>query len=72
MDIAFGDCILVGGFCYTLILVDKATRYNWVYGLKDLLSDSILSALRYFKANTGSYAHCFHSDCDAKLFGMHI
>jgi hypothetical protein len=59
----------VGGFCYALILVDRATRYNWVYGLKDFLSDSILSALRYFKADAGSYACCFHLDCNAKLFG---
>ncbi len=72
MDIAFGDCISVGGFCYALILVDRATRYNWVYGLKDLLGDSILFALRYFKADTGSYARCFRSDYDAKLFGMRI
>jgi hypothetical protein len=70
--IAFGDCILVGGFCYALILVNRATRYNWVYGLKDLSSDSILSALHYFKADAGSYACCFRSDCDAKLFGTRI
>ncbi len=72
MDIAFGDCILVVFFCYALILVDRATRYNWVYGLKDLLSDSILSALCYFKADAGSYACCFHSDCDARFCGMRI
>ncbi len=72
VDIAFGDCVLVGGVCYALILVDRATCYNWVYGLKDLLSDSILSARCNFKADTGSYAHCFCLDCDAKLFGMHI
>ncbi len=28
VDITFGDCVLVGGFCYTLIFVDWATRYN--------------------------------------------
>jgi len=72
MDIAFGDCVSVGGFRYALILVDRATCYNWVYGLKDLLADSILSALRNFKADAGSYARCFHSDCDAKLFGKRI
>jgi hypothetical protein len=72
VDIAFEDCVLVGGSHYTLILVDRATCYNWVYGLKDLLSDSILSALRYFKADAGSYACCFHSDCNAKLFGTCI
>jgi hypothetical protein len=71
-DIAFGDCVLLGGFHYALILVDRATRYNWVYGLKDLSSDSILSALRYFNADAGSYACCFCSDCDAKLFGTRI
>jgi hypothetical protein len=36
LDIAFGDCVSVGGFRYALILVDRATCYNWVYGLKDL------------------------------------
>jgi hypothetical protein len=72
VDIAFGDCISVGGFCNALILVDRATRYNWVYGLKDLSSDSILSALHYFKADAGSYACCFRLDCDAKLFGTRI
>ncbi len=62
----------MGFFCYALILVDRATCYNWVYGLKDLLSDSILSALRFFKADAGSYARCFRSNCDAKLFGTCI
>jgi hypothetical protein len=62
----------VGGFCYALILVDQATCYNWVYGLKDLLGDSILLALCLFKADAGSYALCFRSDCDTKLFGTLI
>ena len=45
MDIAFGDCVSVGGFWYALILVDRAIRYNLAFGLKDLSSASILSAL---------------------------
>jgi hypothetical protein len=40
--------------------------------LKDLSADSILSALRNFKADAGSYACCFRSDCNAKLFGKRI
>ena len=72
MDIAFGDCVSVGGFRYALILIDRATRYYWVYGLKDLSADSILSALCNFKADAGSYARCFRLDCDAKLFGKRI
>jgi hypothetical protein len=72
MDIVFGDCVSVGGFCYALVLVDQAARYNWVYGLKDLSADSILLALHNFKADAGSYARCFHSDCNPKLFEKRI
>jgi hypothetical protein len=59
VDIAFGDCVLVGGFRYALIFVDRAIHYNWVFGLKDLLADSILMAFRLFRANAGSHAWCF-------------
>ncbi len=45
MDIAFSDSLSIGGFRYALILVGQATRYNWVFGLKNFLSDSILSAI---------------------------
>jgi hypothetical protein len=40
MDIAFSDCLSIGGFCYALTLVDRATRYNWTFGLKSLSSDT--------------------------------
>jgi len=72
MDIAFGDCISVGGYRYALILVDRATRFNWVFGLKTLSSDCILSALGLFRAAAGSLARCFYCDCDPKLFGRAI
>ncbi len=61
-----------GVFVMHSSFVDRATRYDWIHGLKDLSGDSILLALRNFKADAGSYAHCFHSDCDAKLFRKHI
>jgi hypothetical protein len=72
MDIAFGDCVSVGGSRYALILVDRATRYNWAFGLKTLSSDCILSALHPFRAAAGSLARCFYCDCDPKLFGQAI
>jgi hypothetical protein len=72
VDIAFGDCVSVGGFWYALILVDRATRYNWTFGLKDLSSLSIISVLRLFWASAGSLAHCFYLDCDFKLFGSGV
>jgi hypothetical protein len=72
MDIAFGDCLSIGGFCYALILVDRATWYNWTFGLKSLSLDCILAALRLFRAAAGSLARCFYCDCDTKLFGTSI
>ena len=72
MDIAFGDCVSVGGYRFALILVDRATRYNWAFGLKTLSSDCILSALCLFRAAAGSLADCFYCDCDPKLFGQAI
>ena len=44
VDIAFGDCVSTGGFQYSLVFVDQATCYNWVFGLKDLSNVSIISA----------------------------
>ena len=72
MDIAFGDCLFVSGFKYALILVDRATRYNWTFGLASLRSEDILAAIHHFRAVAGGLAHCFYCDCDAKLFGTAI
>jgi hypothetical protein len=72
MDIAFGDCLSICGFCYALILVDQATRYNWTVGLKSLSLDCILSALCLFRVSAGSLARCIYCDCDANLFGTAI
>jgi hypothetical protein len=72
VNIAFGDYVSVGGFQYSLIFIDLATCYNWVFGLKDLSRDSILSAFRLFQVDAGSYAWCFRCDCDPKLLGTMI
>ncbi len=72
MDIVFGDCLSVGVYRYALILVDRATRYNWTFGLKTLSSSCILAAIWLFRAAAGSLARCFYCDCDTKLFGMAI
>jgi hypothetical protein len=72
MDIAFGNCLTVEGSRYALILVDRATWYNWAFGLKNLLLDAILVAIRLFCAAAGSLVKCFLCDCDLKLFGTAI
>jgi hypothetical protein len=72
MDIAFGDCLSVGGFRYALILVDHATRYNWAFGLRNFLLDAILSAIWLFQAAADSLVMCFYCNCNHKLFGIAI
>jgi len=72
VDIPFGDCVSVGGYCYALVFVDCATRYNWAFSLKTLSSECILAALRLFHVAAGSLACCFYCDCDPKLFGRAI
>ncbi len=68
----FGDHLSVGGFKYTLILVDHSTQYNWMFGLKLLSSTCILLVLHLFWASSGALSHCFYCDCNAKLFGTAI
>jgi hypothetical protein len=72
MDIASRDCVSVGGFHYALILVDRATCYNWTFGLNTLSSSDIISALRLFRASAGRLARTFYCDCIRKLFGSAV
>ena len=69
---AFGDCMSIGGYKYALIFVDRATRFNWCFGLKSLHHDDIIAGFMVFLVEMGSLAHQFRCDCDEKLFGSHI
>jgi hypothetical protein len=67
MDIAFGNCVSMGGYHYALILVDRATHYNWAFGLKTLSSDCILSlVVSRFVSKLGeeSYARYSFAICE--------
>ena len=48
VHIAFGDCISIGGYKFALIFVDRATHYNWSFGLKSLQHNDIQSAFLAF------------------------
>jgi hypothetical protein len=48
IDIAFGDCALIGGYKYALVFVNHATRYNWTFGLKYLQHEDIIAAFLLF------------------------
>ena len=72
IDIAFGDCMSVGGCKYAIIFVDRATRFNWCFGLKLLHHNDILLVLLAFRAEAGNLARQFQCDCNERLFGSHI
>ena len=69
MDIIFGDCVGLGGFRYAILLVDVATRYSWMYGIKTLTSYQIIATFEAFRADAGKLPKKFHSDFDRKLIG---
>jgi hypothetical protein len=56
LDIVFGDCMLVGGFKNVLIFVDRASHYNWCFGLKSLHHKYILAVFLAFCAEAGCLA----------------
>jgi hypothetical protein len=72
LDIGFGNCVSIDGFKYALIFMDRATRFNWCFGLKSLQHDDIISAFLAFRNEAGNLALQFCCDRDEKLFGSRI
>ena len=72
INIAFGDCMSIGGYKYALIFVNRATQFNWCFGLKPLHHDDIIAGFMAFRVEAGSLACQFRCDCDEKSFGSHI
>jgi transposase InsO family protein len=67
-DIGFGPCAAIGGIHYTLMLVDKFSRFKFVYGLKNLTS-SLLSAMKQFVIDAGIKPTKIRTDFDQKIIG---
>ena len=61
IDIAFGDCLSIGGYKYALIFVDHVTCYNWCFGLKSLHHNDIIAGFMAFQAEAGSLARQFRT-----------
>ena len=67
MDIGYGNCVTIGGLRYTIMLVDCATRFRWIYGLKSLTHNHIIAALELFCSKAGMIPETFYTDFDPKL-----
>jgi hypothetical protein len=71
-DIGYGDCKSVGnGATYCLMLVDRATRYTWVYPLQNLRHDSITSTFKQWFIDSGSPPARLYTDFDPKILEGH-
>jgi len=67
-DIGFGDCKSVGnGALYCITLVDRATRYSWIYPLKYLHHDSLKSTFQQWMIDCGGCPSRLYSDFDPKI-----
>ena len=68
MDICYGDGIFPGGYSYCLImLVDRATRKTWVYGLKDMNGATLADALWKFFMDAGDFPNHIQCNFDPKF-----
>jgi hypothetical protein len=68
IDIGYGPCSAIGGYKYTLMAVDKRTRYKLVYGLKNLTS-SLLASIQQFIVDCKIKPKLIRTDFDSKLIG---
>ena len=68
MDIGYGPCTSIGGVKYTLLLVDKHSRYKFLFGLKNL-TNSLVEAMKKFLLRCGQQPKLIRTDYDHKLMG---
>ncbi len=71
VDIGFGPCTGIGGIKYTLLFVDRSTRFKFIYGLKNLTT-SLHSAMQQFLIDCGTVPKIIRTDFDQKLIGGEI
>jgi hypothetical protein len=68
IDIGFGPCASIGGYKYTLMAVDRRSRYKLIYGLKNLKT-SLLKAMQCFLRDCGPTPKLLRTDFDYKIMG---
>ena len=68
MDIGYGPETSIGGIKYTLLLIDKYSKYKFVYGLKNLTS-SLEDAMKQFLVDCNTTPTLICTDFDSKFLG---
>jgi hypothetical protein len=68
MDIRYGPGAAFGGVKYTLLLINKYSRYKFLYRLKNLTT-SVQQAIEQFLRDCGTSQKLIRTDFDHKLMG---
>jgi hypothetical protein len=71
MDIGYGPNASIGGIKYTLLLIDKFSRYKFLYGLKNLTT-SLHAAINQFLLDCGVKPRIIRTNFDHKLMGGEV
>ena len=72
MDIGYGDAIAPGGYKFVLLIVDRKTRYSYLFGLKDTKAQSIVSALKELLVIAGKLPTTIYTDFDPKILSSKV
>jgi hypothetical protein len=67
MDIGYGEGTSPGGYKYAFTLVDYATRYTWIYGLKNKTAESVIDAVWSFFVDAGGMPQQIRCDFDSSF-----
>ena len=70
MDICYGDGVSPSGYSYCFMLVGRATRTTWVYGLKDMKGATISDALWRFFIDAGGFLGAFNATLTRNSWGV--
>jgi len=71
MDILFGAGTSIGGYKYSLFVVDRATRHKYLYPIRSLKTD-ILPAIKQLCTDLGRTPNLIRTDFDHKIMGSEI
>jgi len=71
-NIGYGNGRAIGGIHYALFIVDQKTRMKFIFGLKNLLTNTIQYQLRKFLRQKGKFPTQMIADRDFKLVGEEI
>ena len=72
MDIGYCDAIAPGGYKFVLLIVDRKTRYSYLFGLKDTKAQSIVNALKELRVIAGRLPKTLYTDFDPKLLSQKV